>query len=230
MGSLVSDTPAPCLLLIRILQTSRQSVIMSDKKIKLTYFNLRARAEPCRLLLAYGGIKYEDERIPPPWDPSSTWSTLKPTTPFGQLPVLNWDGVEVCQSMACARFIAREGGLAGNTSLEQAQADEVVDVIQDLINAWVKLYFAKDEAGLKKFGEETLQTALGQLEKKLESRGGQYFVGNNLTWADTHVFMYLGDLPKEAYANSPKLVSLYERVGAVPNIKAWVDSRPKTDL
>merc|ERR1712012_177184 len=182
MGSLVSDTPAPCLLLIRILQTSRQSVIMSDKKIKLTYFNLRARAEPCRLLLAYGGIKYEDERIPPPWDPGSTWSTLKPTTPFGQLPVLNWDGVEVCQSMACARFIAREGGLAGNTSLEQAQADEVVDVIQDLINAWVKLYFAKDEAGLKKFGEETLQTALGQLEKKLESRGGQYFVGNNLTW------------------------------------------------
>merc|ERR1712012_791873 len=153
MGSLVSDTPAPCLLLIRILQTSRQSVIMSDKKIKLTYFNLRARAEPCRLLLAYGGIKYEDERIPPPWDPSSTWSTLKPTTPFGQLPVLNWDGVEVCQSMACARFIAREVGLAGNTSLEQAQADEVVDVIQDLINAWVKLYFAKDEAGLKKFGE-----------------------------------------------------------------------------
>merc|ERR1712211_142990 len=73
--------------------------------------------------------------------------------------------------------------------------------VHGLINAWVKLYFAKDEAGLKKFGEETLQTALGQLEKKLESRGGQYFVGNNLTWADTHVFMYLGDLPKEAYAN-----------------------------
>ena len=203
---------------------------MGDKKIKLTYFNLRARGEPCRLLLAYGGIKYEDERIPPPWDASGDWQKLKPNTPFGQLPILNWEGVEVCQSMACARFIAREVGLAGNSSLEQAQADEVVDVIQDLINAWVKLYFAKDEAGLKKFGEETLQTALGQLEKKLESRGGQYFVGNNLTWADTHVFMYLGDLPKEAYAKYPKLVSLYERVGAVPNIKAWVDSRPKTDL
>merc|ERR1712062_530299 len=147
-----------------------------------------------------------------------------------QAPGRSSSPMEVCQSMACARFIAREVGLAGNSSLEQAQVDEVVDVIQDLINAWVKLYFAKDEAGLKKFGEETLQTALGQLEKKLESRGGQYFVGNNLTWADTHVFMYLGDLPKEAYAKYPKLVSLYERVGAVPNIKAWVDSRPKTDL
>merc|ERR1712107_601692 len=163
--------------------------------VKLTYFNLRARGEPCRLLLAYGGIKYEDERIPPPWDPTSTWSTLKPSTPFGQLPILNWDGVEICQSMACARFIAREVGLAGNTSMEQGQVDEIVDVI----NSWVKLYFAKDEAGLKNFADVTLQTALGQLEKKLESRGGQYFVGNNLSWADLHVFMYLGDLDKAAY-------------------------------
>merc|ERR1711963_23333 len=177
------------------------SIIMPN--VKLTYFNLRARGEPCRLLLAYGGIKYEDNRIAPPWDPTSTWASLKPTTPFGQLPVLNWDGVEICQSMAAARFIAREVGLAGNSSLEQAQVDEVVDVIQDLINAWVKLYFAKDEAGLKNFADVTLQAALGQLEKKLTARGGQYFVGNNLTWADTHVFMYLGDLPKEAYANYP---------------------------
>merc|ERR1712105_360162 len=146
----------------RVKQNHR--VIMPN--VKLTYFNLRARGEPCRLLLAYGGIKYEDERIAPPWDPTSTWASLKPTTPFGQLPVLSWDGVEICQSMAAARFIAREVGLAGNSSLEQAQVDEVVDVIQDLINAWVKLYFAKDEAGLKNFAEVTLQAALGQLEKK----------------------------------------------------------------
>merc|ERR1711902_24018 len=204
------------------------SIIMPN--VKLTYFNLRARGEPCRLLLAYGGIKYEDNRIAPPWDPTSTWASLKPTTPFGQLPVLNWDGVEICQSMAAARFIAREVGLAGNSSLEQAQVDEVVDVIQDLINAWVKLYFAKDEEGLKKFNEVTLQTALEQLEKRLGGRGGQYFVGNNLTWADIIVFMYLGDLPKEAYEKYPKLTNLYERVGAIPNIKAWVENRPKTNL
>merc|ERR1712012_1317039 len=206
----------------------KTSIIMPN--VKLTYFNLRARGEPCRLLLAYGGIKYEDNRIAPPWDPTSTWASLKPTTPFGQLPVLNWDGVEICQSMAAAWFIAREVGLAGNNSLEQAQVDEVVDVIQDLINAWVKLYFAKDEAGLKNFADVTLQTALGQLEKKLTARGGQYFVGNNLTWADLHVYMYATDLDKAAYAKYPKLVSLSERVGDLPNIKAWVESRPKTDL
>jgi len=182
------------------------------------------------LLLAYGGIKYEDERIAPPWEEGSTWGALKDSTPFGQLPVLKWDGVELAQSVACARFIAREVGLAGKTSMEQAQADEIVDVIQDLINAWVKLYFAKDEEGLKKFNEVTLQLALDQLEKRLVGRGGQYFVGNNLTWADIIVFMYLGDLPKEAYEKYPKLINLYERVGALPNIKAWVENRPKTNL
>merc|ERR1712004_869374 len=189
----------------RVNQNNR--IIMPN--VKLTYFNLRARGEPCRLLLAYGGIKYEDERIAPPWDPTSTWATLKPTTPFGQLPVLSWDGVEICQSMAAARFIAREVGLAGNSSLEQAQ----------------------DEAGLKNFADVTLQAALGQLEKKLIARGGQYFVGNNLTWADLHVYMYATDgMDKAVLAKFPKLANLVERVGNVPNIKTWVESRPKTDL
>merc|ERR1711976_446795 len=131
----------------------KSSIIMPN--VKLTYFNLRARGEPCRLLLAHGGIKYEDNRIAPPWDPTSTWASLKPTTPFGQLPVLNWDGVEICQ----------------------------------------------------------------------------YFVGNNLTWADLHVYMYATDaVDKAVLAKFPKLANLAERVGNVPNIKAWVESRPKTDL
>jgi len=132
--------------------------------------------------------------------------------------------------MACARFVAKEVGLAGKTNLEQAQVDEVVDVVQDLINTWIKFYFAKDEAALKNFGEVTLVTVLGQLEKKLESRGGEHFVGNSLTWADTHVFMYLSDLDQAVLEKFPKLAGLKERVGNVPNIKAWVESRPKTDL
>merc|ERR1711913_207557 len=157
--------------------------------VKLTYFNLRGRGEPCRIMLAYGGIKYEDERIPPPWDPATTWPTLKPNTPFGVLPILTWDGEEICQSMACARFVAREVGLYGKSSLEQAQVEE-----------------------------------------RLVSRGGEYFVGNSLTWADTHVFMYISDLEPAALEKFPKLTALKERVGNVPNIKAWVESRPKTDL
>merc|ERR1712113_536834 len=84
-------------LVLSVLWIQTDNILNSFKmpNVKLTYFNLRARGEPCRLLLAYGGIKYEDNRIAPPWDPTSTWASLKPTTPFGQLPVLNWDGVDL---------------------------------------------------------------------------------------------------------------------------------------
>ena len=70
-----------------------------------------------------------------------------------------------------------------------------------------------------------------RLEARLEQRGGQFFVGNNLTWADLHVYMYASEsVDKAVLAKFPKLANLVERVGNVPNIKAWVESRPKTDL
>ena len=56
--------------------------------IKYTYFDLRVKGEPARLLLAYGGVKYEDERIPCPWDDPEPWASKKGTTPWGQMPLL----------------------------------------------------------------------------------------------------------------------------------------------
>merc|ERR1711942_357268 len=229
-------------------QESVQTTITRMPNIKLTYFDLRARAEPCRLLLAYGGLQYEDERIPASLDlfyflhsgniqefdnkfSNTRWGAVKPTMPYSQLPLLQWGDQVICQSMACARFIAREVGLAGNNNMESAQVDEIIDVIQDLINAGVKLFFAKDEAGLKKHAEVTVPTALGQLETKLTSRGGQFFVGNNFSWADLHTFMYVSDLPDKSVLKSfPKIANLVERVGNIPNIKKWVETRPVTAM
>merc|ERR1711915_237309 len=48
--------------------------------------------KPCRLLLAYAGAKYENKRIPAPWDDMAPWTALKPNTPWGQLPILEVDG------------------------------------------------------------------------------------------------------------------------------------------
>merc|ERR1711970_452280 len=212
----------------------QNSEISKMPNIKLTYFNLRGRAEPCRLLLAYSGTKYEDERLAAPWDDMAPWTALKPNTPWGQVPLLVWDGEVVAQSIACARFLAREFGLAGRNSLEMAQVDEIVDVIQDLLNAWYSLYHAKDTAGQQKHMETTVPTGMAQLEKKLESRGGQFMVGNNFSWADLHLFFYVTDMQlmtgKEVDTNFPKILDLVQRVGTIPNIKTWVASRPATAL
>ena len=112
-----------------------------------------------------------------------------------------------------------------------AQVDEIIDVIQDLINAGFKLFFAKDEAGMKNHAEVTAPTALGQLEKKLESRGGQYLVGNNFTWADIHTFMFVSDLPSKSVLDSfRKLSNLVERAANIPNIKKWVEIKTITTM
>ena len=49
------------------------------KKIKLTYFDVRARAEGARLNLAYAALPYTDVRLKPPFDPTSNWSEIKPS-------------------------------------------------------------------------------------------------------------------------------------------------------
>jgi len=199
--------------------------------VKLTYFNLRARAEPCRLLLAYGGIKYEDERITPSWEDPAPWGALKASTPYGQLPMLTWNGTVICQSMACARFIAKEIGIGGRTNLECAQVDEIIDAIQDLINKGATLFFAKDDEGMKKHMSETVPAAFVQIEKRIESRGGQFLVGNAFTFADLHLFAYVSELPDKTFVDAtPKIKSLVDRVGKLPNIKAWVESRPVTQM
>ena len=148
--------------------------------IKLTYFNFRGRAEASRLMLAYKGVDYEDNRIT-----QEQWAALKPKTPFGTLPLLCYNGMELAQSMTIARFLARELCLAGKTRCEEAQVDMVVDAIVDLFAAFVKLISEKDEAKkaemTKKMGEETVPAAMCNLEAILCKNGGCCMVGNDVS-------------------------------------------------
>ena len=54
--------------------------------------------------------------------------------PNGQVPVLEYNGQQIAQSMTIARFLANEFNLAGKNALEKAQADMVVDNVTDLFN------------------------------------------------------------------------------------------------
>ena len=85
-------------------------------------------------------MKFEDKRIPAPWDDMENWQKIKPTTPFGQVPLLEVDGEQISQSIAIARYCAKEFGLAGKTTFEAAQMDEIVDALQDALEKQYNAY------------------------------------------------------------------------------------------
>jgi glutathione S-transferase len=78
----------------------------------LNYFNGRGRAELTRLIFTAAGAAFTDNRI-------ADWPATKDQSPLGQLPYLAVDDVKLPQSIAIARFAAREFNLAGRTILEQ---------------------------------------------------------------------------------------------------------------
>ncbi len=85
---------------------------------KLLYFNGRGLAELSRYILAIAGQEYEDARFE-----FSEWAAIKPTTPFGQVPLLEIKEensvTHISQSNAIARFLANKFGLAGKTDIEK---------------------------------------------------------------------------------------------------------------
>jgi glutathione S-transferase len=202
---------------------------------KLTYFNGRGRAEIVRLIFAAGGVKYEDVRIE-----KANWPALKPSTPFGQLPMLEVDGVKLCQSNAIGRFVARRLKLAGKTDLDEARVDMIIDCIEDTVKPMMGFFHESDEkrkADLKKkFLDEQLPVSLAGLEKILnENKGGAgYFVGDSLTWADLCISVLASWLAMaggcDEFAKHAKLVALKDRVEKEPKIAEWIAKRPKTEF
>ena len=76
-------------------------------QLKLSYFDFHGgRAEPIRLALAIGGVAFEDHRFGFP-----EFAEVRKTVPFGQVPVLHVDGVQVTQSDAILRYAGKLAGL-----------------------------------------------------------------------------------------------------------------------
>ena len=156
---------------------------------------MRGRAEIIRYIFAYLDIKYEDHRIE-----QADWPKIKPTLPFGKIPVLEVEGLTIHQSLAIARYLTKNTDLAGKTALEQCQADAVVDTLDDFMSLFP---WAEKDQDLK------------------------------VTWADFYwdicstTLLVLKPGLLDIY---PKLVSLRNKVQAIPAISAWILKRPQTKL
>ena len=108
-------------------------------KLKLSYFPIQGVAEKVRLSLTLGGIPFEDERVP--FD--ATWHAMKPTTPYGQLPLLSIDGGEpMAQSDAMLRYagaLATQQGVPLYDPKDMLAIEEAMGLVGDFNRAYSPL-------------------------------------------------------------------------------------------
>lgn len=199
---------------------------------KLQYFNMMGRAEPARLIFAYAGVQYVDERIEKP-----SWPEIKPTTPHGKLPVLYVDGKPLAQSRVIERYLAKVFGLGGENEWETAKMEELVACVEDFlieIQPWFKEQDnAKKVEIFKNLIETTIIPFITAFENILQTNGTGYFVGDKISYADLaifHIFWFMNSkiLPG-ALRKYPKLHEFVEKISTIDSIKEWISSRPKTE-
>ncbi|XP_037032086.1 glutathione S-transferase-like [Bradysia coprophila] len=203
-----------------------------NPKFKLSYFNVKALAEPIRLLFAYGGVDYEDIRVS-----QEEWAVLKPTMPMGQMPVLEVDGQRVHQSVSMARYVAKRVNLSGANDWENLLIDTAVDTVNDFRAKIATVQYEPDEAVKEKkrvtLNAETIPFYLTKLDAIAKENNGHLALGK-LTWADfylTGIIDYLNYMVKfDLLAAYPNLKAVVENVNALDAVKAWVAKRPVTDL
>jgi glutathione S-transferase len=93
--------------------------------ITLTYFDIEGVAEPVRLALLLTKTPFEDRRIKFP-----EWGALKPTTPYGVLPVMTLEdnGPMRSQSKALLRYIGSTFTTTSSSSYNLYPTDKLLDI------------------------------------------------------------------------------------------------------
>lgn len=213
-------------------------------KMKLYFF--RNGAELSRWICAIGQLQYENVRLN-----GELWSKLKPTSPFGQVPMLECNGINICHTNAINIYLAKKAGIAGKDDLEQAQVQMYVELCYDLFIFFYNSITNERDPEMraknqKIFEEDKIPNFIQLMNKRLQEAGGKYFVGDKLTLADLQVAAFFKSftdpddptiqylLPSlHSYRTSgildeyPQLVQHIKTVTDEPNLKEWLEKRPK---
>lgn len=197
-------------------------------KYKLTYFDFSGLGEPIRFIFHYANIPFEDNRVS-----NEEWPKLKPNTPLGQMPVLEFDGKTLHQSLPIARYVAKLAGLNGDNDLEAYEIDaaaETVNEVRIAISQYVHEQEPLRKTQIKQtLDKERLPFYLGKLDSWAKANNG-YLANGKISWADLYlvsVFGYLSSLiQRDLFEGYPNLQKVKENVLANPGIKSWVERRP----
>jgi glutathione S-transferase len=195
--------------------------------IKLTYFDFEAsRGLECRLALHVAGVPFEDDRLP-----RDKWPELKPTTPYGTLPILTVAGKGVLGEVnAILGWVGRGHGLHPTDAWEAARHEAILSACEALRHKVNDVLKVKGDPERKQAREEMasglLQTWGERFEKQI---AGPFVAGERLNVADIKLFVIVGwfakgvidHVPPDVFDGFPKLTALHEAVKRHEKVASW---------
>jgi len=202
-----------------------------DSTPLLTYFDIRGRAEVIRLILEEAAAPYRERRVQ-----EQEWAAVKPTMPFGQMPLYQEGELLIPQSHAIYRYLARKHDLYGQHEAERVRCDIVEEVFVDAQNALGGFYWSPKFAEQRAEFERTrLPELLARLERLLADNesGHGFWVGRGLTYVDFcawHFLDYVRPFSQATLEKFQLLSAFKQRIAARPHIAAYLASerRPRT--
>lgn len=196
--------------------------------LRLTYFGFDgSRGLECRLALTLAGLPFEDHRIG-----REEWMALKPTTPFGSLPVLEVDGESLAQCNAILTWIGRGHGLHPADPWQAARHEALMCAVEDLRSKipGADLGDAEKQAAREAFAAGWLAQWSRTVSDAIV---GPFVAGDQLNVVDLKIYTILrafkagayDHLPWSVFDGYPKLLALFAAVDAHPGVRGYFASR-----
>jgi len=197
-------------------------------KPKLTYFDApMSRGEECRLALHVAGVDFEDHRVK-----REEWPTVKPTTPFGSMPVYELPGrPALAQANAILVLIGRQNDLHPKDDFEAARHEAMMGYVEDLRAHVGPTIRITDEAEKKKAREALVASFFPTWGANAEKQigDGPFFGGAKINVVDFKLHMAVrwfaggkvDHVPATVFAAFPKLTRVHDAVRDDSRVKAW---------
>ena len=200
-----------------------------NSEFSLIYFPLLAKGFGVALVAEFSGLPYDGPKTLN-WTSKTDWKALKPTTTFGQLPLLRTkDGIQISQTTAIVNWIAKKAGerlLGANEQdwiISQMLIAEGEDLYVKMQQHQPTIYVAlgrtdKFKGNMEqhnKFWSEWVVNHFQFLERMLKEKNIN-FTSTGYTAGELMLFAYIHQMhlvmPDDMFVKTPKLRKFYEHM------------------
>lgn len=197
-----------------------------EAKPKLYYFQGRGKMESIRWLLAAAGVEFEEEFL----ETREQYEKLLKDGRllFGQVPLVEIDGMLLTQTRAILSYLAAKHSLYGKDLKERLRIDMYVDGTQDLMMMIAGAPFKSPQEKEENYAlivTKAKTRYFPAFEKILKDHGEAFLVGNQLSWADIQlleVILMVEELHAPVLSDFPLLQAFKTRISNIPTIKKFL--------